>query len=197
MGYSRRLMQRECEGELRLIRTALLSLFIAAIAVIWIAYAGRKEPTPRDILLFAGLPVAAGGVLWGLYLTLTRDEWLIRHSRYGQALKALGDAPALIKQIDEEAKTGRHIPHGALLHSFLILYLIDTASRRPGKAYALPIPAKNIRRLALSRDAEKGVWIAPMDDIQAFCRVRVEEAEEWEEILRWCEAQEIETTWSH
>ena len=110
----------------------------------------EEGPLP---LVVPGVFFATAMLCLGAYLRVTDPGWLVRHSCYGKALSALGEAEALMEQLDREAL---HMDYEAamfaLMPHWLVLY---DPSIRTGGVESLPIPRHQVQRLAFERDTNE------------------------------------------
>ena len=192
MGFSARWMRIECAAEMRRARVIALTLFAAAVMVIWIVCIANRDRKPADIWLYAGLSLAACGLVMGPMIIMTGEDWLIRHTAYGRALTALGDPAALIAEIDREAAAGAEYAHTALLEHWLILFV--PSQERAGIA-ARPIPAADIHRLVFSRADAACVRMEAVGKDGALGCAVIDSQEEWSAVAQWTDAREIKTEW--
>lgn len=194
--YSLREMRREYAWKLRQIKTILLSFFAAAVIFFWILYIRKGEHTPADVWFFAGRPVAVGAFVMGLYMVLTGEGWLRRHTPFGQALSRLGDARQIEKQIDLEAAGVLPYDSVFLLRSFLILYLPYKPGKGPAIMAARPYAADRIDRVAFSR-AGKEALAMTVFALGEQEQVLLHAGEEARAVLEWINTQGIKTTWNN
>lgn len=195
--YSRRQMRREYAGEMRKIRTLLLSLFGAAVMFIWILYIRKQDHTPADAVFFACLPAALGLFVIGLYMVLTSDQWLLRHTPYGRALISLGNARERMREIDAEAMNAENFPDAVPLDHWLIVYLTPAESREPGRICARPIQREKIEKIVFSQGTGKCVWMTVYLKDQEPARVLLRDQEEIRAMMQWIRTQEMASAWSN
>ena len=194
--YSLREMRREYARETKRIKTLSLSFFAAVVIFLWIMYIKMGAHTAADVWFFVWLPVAVGLFVIGLFLALTGEGWLRRHTPYGRALSRLGDAGMIEKKIDEEARAAEEYDSVMLLPSFLILYLPYRPRRGPSILAARPYPADRIERAVFSR-AGKDALTLTVYALGEKEQVLLHGGEEARAVLQWINTQEITSTWSN
>ena len=191
--YSRRQMRAEYAEELTFFRTLLAAGFALTVILFWLLYGGKAQPQAQDALRFAALPVGTAALALGGYFVVSSNEWLLRRTPYGRAILALGDAGALLEQIDREALCGDFTGNTALLEHWLILYM-PCPGRRRARLCARPVPAADIRAVRFSRDSEGSVWMTVETGANS-ARVRLSDQLEGRAVAQWMRVQEIVPTW--
>ena len=155
-GYSLRRMRKEYGGVLRLLLMGFSALMLSSAlsgAVLKACHAGEKT-----IVTAALLSLIAAALCLGAYLIVSDEKRLLRKTAYGRALARLGDAEALMREIDREAGTScEEYGSFALLHSWLMVYYPDRSPIDPYRVCCRPIPRKAVRFIGVVRqDGQRG-----------------------------------------
>ena len=148
-------MRAECRGTYRVLLGGGIA-FLAMASLFGALVLALPEEEPPDFLL-PGAFFALALLCLGGYLLVTDPKWMLRRTRYGKALAALGDADELMAQIDQEAlRMDYEAAMFALMPHWLVLYDSDPFSARwMGAVESLPIPRHQVKRLAFEKDSEE------------------------------------------
>ena len=185
--FSRREMRREYGRVLSLFRSAALVVMAFTIVLCWVMYITKAGSMMLTVLV----PLAMALLFVGASMVIYSDSWLICHTPYGQALTALGNAAALMTEIDSQARDADPgSVHALALETWLILFV----DRGKNRAAAAPIPVSSIHHIEFVPDAQqKGWWMNVATEKQSY-RTLLWDQEEMRSLADWSCTQERNLT---
>ncbi|MBQ9264758.1 MAG: hypothetical protein IJ189_11220 [Clostridia bacterium] len=199
--FSLKQMRAEYEDVLFTYRWVMFLILCSVTVLTWLIYIPHRDQTYQPFLLLISMavPLAAAAMLLGVYLVISDRAWLMRHTPYGKALSAYGNARERMDQIDAEAFYADKHPNVMLLQSWLILFCPERKKNSLGSrsCCACPIPVKAIDHILFSKDAEGGMWMTVWATSLKLRRVYIWDQEEGAAVMQWLRTQEIKTIWTN